>query len=57
MSPKEQDFFISKHLDLPRRCPDCRKARKAAREEAVKQAEVGKRREVVIRTLEIITIQ
>jgi hypothetical protein len=37
MSPKEQEFFISKHLELPKRCPECRKARKVAREEAEKQ--------------------
>jgi len=36
-SPKEQDFFVSKQLELPKRCPDCRKKRKAARDEVKKQ--------------------
>lgn len=33
ITPGEMKFFSSKKLELPKRCPDCRKSRKAARED------------------------
>jgi hypothetical protein len=31
LTKKDQEFFASRKLELPRRCPECRKARKLLR--------------------------
>ena len=49
-SSKEQNFYTSMNYEMPKRCPECRKARKAAK----KEAEAQKKWEEAERKLSIL---
>ena len=50
-SSKEQNFYTSMNYEMPKRCPECRKARKAAK----KEAEAQKKWEEAERKLSFVT--
>lgn len=41
-SSKEQNFYTSMNYEMPKRCPECRKARKAAKKRSRGTKEMGR---------------
>jgi hypothetical protein len=39
IEPREQDFYVSKDMPLPKRCPECRERRRATINRQVRHAE------------------